>query len=122
MAKARAPDSFDGVTVRSSMPMLLRCQTAVALPSTYTGFFGRSRARSARTMTYAPAPSVTRQQSCTVKGSETMRAASTSSIVSGPRANASGLSCAQRRAATATSASWRRVVPYWCMWRAARSA
>jgi hypothetical protein len=51
-----------------------------------------------------------------------MRALTTLSRLSSSRATASGLSCAQRRAATATSASWRLVVPYWCMWRAAANA
>ncbi len=43
-------------------------------------------------------------------------------MLSGPRMKASGLSRAQARAATATSASWRRVVPNSCMWREAASA
>jgi hypothetical protein len=42
----------------------------------------------------APPPSVTRQLSRTVSGSLTIREPSTSSIVSGSRENASGLSCA----------------------------
>ena len=41
---------------------------------------------------------------------------------SGSRMKASGFSRAQARAATATSASCSRVVPYWCMWREAARA
>ena len=51
-----------------------------------------------------------------------MRAFSTCSIVSGSFSQASGFSSAHLRAATATSASCSRVVPYWCMWRDAASA
>jgi len=57
-----------------------------------------------------------------VNGSLIIRALSTVSTSSGSLENASGLSCAHLRAATATSARWRRVVPYWYMWRAAISA
>ncbi|MFD0661728.1 hypothetical protein [Thermocatellispora tengchongensis] len=65
---------------------------------------------------------MTRQQSSTDSGLDTIRLARTSSTVSGSRTNALGLSLAHCRAATATSASWARVVPYWCMWRAAARA
>ena len=51
-----------------------------------------------------------------------MRAASTSSIVSGFFSQATGFSSAHWRAATATSASCSRVVPNSCMWREAASA
>jgi hypothetical protein len=51
-----------------------------------------------------------------------MREASTSAMESGSRMNASGFMPAQARAATATSASWRRVVPNSCMWRDAAKA
>src|SRR3974377_1346473 len=44
---------------------------------------------------------------------------STSSIVSGSRIIARGLSCAHLRVATATSARCSLVVPYSCMWRIA---
>jgi hypothetical protein len=80
------------------------------------------RARSVRTTSSAPPPSVTRQQSRTVSGELTMRLASTSSMLSGPRSKAPGCSRAHARAATATSASCSRVVPNSCMWRAAASA
>ena len=73
-------------------------------------------------MTIAAPPSVTRQQSRTVSGLDTMRDASTSATLSGPRMKACGLRLAQARAATATAASCSRVVPYWCMWREAASA
>ncbi|MNT24348.1 hypothetical protein D3C72_1598150 [compost metagenome] len=43
-------------------------------------------------------------------------------MLSGSRIIASGFSCAHLRAATATSARCSRVVPYWCIWRAAASA
>src|SRR5690606_41113803 len=79
--------------------------TAVQLPSTYTGFCLSDFARSDRTRTTAPAPSVTKEQSRTVSGSDTMRADSTSSMVSGSRIRASGLSWAHLRAATAISRS-----------------
>ena len=59
----------------------------------------------------APPPSVTRQQSRTVKGVLTMREDSTPSMVSGFFSQAAGLSCAHSRAATATAAICSRVVP-----------
>ena len=61
-------------------------------------------ARSGRVSTTAAAPSVTRQQSSLPSGSEIIRALTTSSMVSGSLTNASGLSPAHPRAATATSA------------------
>jgi hypothetical protein len=110
------------VTVRSGIWEMARCQCDSPAPSRYTGGRGRSLARPAEVTTSDPPPSVTRQQSSTDSGLETIRLASTPSTVSGSRTNALGLSIAHRRAATATSASWVRVVPYWCMWRAAASA
>jgi len=73
-------------------------------------------------MTNAAPPSVTRQQSRTVSGLDTMREPSTSAMPRGPRVKAAGFRLAQARAATATSASCSRVVPYSCMWREAASA
>src|SRR5215475_11869247 len=52
-------------------------------PSTYTGGWLRSRARAALVTTSAPPPSVMMQQSSRCSGEETMRDASTSSIVIG---------------------------------------
>ena len=43
-------------------------------------------------------------------------------MVSGFFSQAAGLSNAHSRAATATAASCSRVVPYWCIWRAAAIA
>ena len=95
---------------------------AVPMPSRWTGARGKCRARSDVVMISAAPASVTRQQSRTVNGSTTGREASTSSTVSGSRMKAAGFSAAQRRAATATSASCSRVVPYSCMCREAASA
>ena len=51
-----------------------------------------------------------------------MREESTPSMVSGFFSQATGLSSAHSRAATATAASCSRVVPNSCMWREAASA
>ena len=104
------------------MLVIARCQWAMAPPSTGTGGRFRSRARSGEVRITAPPPSVTRQQSRTVKGSLIGREFRTSSIESGSRRKASGFMAAQPRAAVATSASCSRVVPYSCMWREAASA
>ena len=69
MAKARAPDTTPGVTVRSGIWLMTTWSVAVAAPSTYTGGLRSERARSALVMTKAPAPSVTRQQSRRCRGS-----------------------------------------------------
>jgi len=53
---------------------------------------------------------------------ETIRALRQSATANSPLANASGLRLAHCRAATATSASCSRVVPYSCICRAAASA
>lgn len=110
-AKACGPEIAAPVTVRSGMELISRWVTAWAAPSTWTGALAQSFARSARTITTAAAPSLNRQQSRTVSGSDTIRAFSTSSTLSGSRTAASGFSCAHCRAATATSASCSRVVP-----------
>ena len=91
-------------------------------PSTGTGCFAMSRARSVRVITMAPPPSVIRQQSRTVNGSLTGRAFSTSAMVRGFFSHATGLSNAHSRAATATSAICSRVVPNSNMWREAAIA
>ena len=104
------------------MRAIERCECASPAPSSTTGGRRSARARSVRVTTSAPPPSVTRQQSRTVSGELTIRLPSTSSMLSGSRANASGCRRAHARAATATSASCSRVVPYSCMWRAAASA
>ena len=62
----------------SGIAEICRCQQAVAVPSTCTGFCGSVLARSLRTSTKAPAPSVTRQQSRTVSGLAIMLPASRS--------------------------------------------
>ena len=64
------------------------------------------------------------QQSSRWKGVATIREARTSSAVYGPRPYiiASGLVVPLLRMVAATSASWREVVPYSCMCRAATSA
>ena len=122
MAKARGPDSTAGVETRSGICEMCRCDCASPTPSTYTGSVRRSWARSLEVSTTAPPPSVSRQQSNADSGLETIRDARTSSIVSGDRTKAFGFIAAQARAATATSARSRRVVPNWYMCRSAASA
>ena len=70
-----------------------------------------SRARSAEVTMMAPPPSVTRQQSRTVRGVESMGAANACSMVMGSFSQALGFISAHCRAATTTSASCSRVVP-----------
>src|SRR3546814_19843708 len=91
-------------------------RTDTLLP--YTALFRSGRALSARVMTIAAAPSVTRQQSFTESGLLITRDSRQSSIVSGPFAKASGFPVSHRLAATATPASRARVVPYSCTWSA----
>ena len=93
--------------------------SAFPVPSTYTGGFGKSRARSAEVTMQAPPASVTRQQSSRLNGQAIMRERSTSSMVIGSRANAFGLSAAHLRVATATSAICSLLVPNSCMCRVA---
>ena len=81
-------------------------------PSTRIGFLAASFARAPVVRTTAPPPSVSRQQSSLCRGSLIMGDSSTSSMVSGSRDQALGLSRAHSRAATATSASCSAVVPY----------
>jgi hypothetical protein len=94
----------------------------LAGPQQVDGGSLRSLALSDLVTIAAPPPSVTRQQSRTLRGEETMREESTSSTVRSSRMNAFGLSFAHPLAATATSASCPRVVPYSCMWRDAARA
>src|SRR3546814_2210098 len=63
MASARGADSAAAVVVTSSACEIAFHQVAAAAPRTGTGGRGPWRARSARVMTIAAAPSVTRQQS-----------------------------------------------------------
>src|SRR5688572_15171130 len=122
MANAFGPDSAAAVTVRSGMFEIVAWESASPTPSTYAGLLRSDFARAAEVSTIAPPPSTTRQQSRTVNGYDTMRAFSTSSIVSGSFSHALGFLSAHLRAATATSASCSRVVPNACMWRAAAIA
>ena len=122
MSAARLPDSSAAVRVKSGIMVMLRCQCACAAPIRWTGLCGKSFARSALVMITAPPPSVTRQQSSSPIGSQIMRALTTSSTVRSSRIVASGFIFAHWRAATATSASCSRVVPYSCMCRAVAKA
>jgi hypothetical protein len=72
------------VRVSSGMALIMAWVWLVPAPSTGTGGLRRSRARSARVSTTAPAPSVTRQQSSLCSGLASMGEASTSSTLSGP--------------------------------------
>ena len=122
IAYARAEDSVAAVVVMSGSAAIERCQCASPAPSSTTGGRRSARARSVLVTSSAPPPSVTRQQSRTVSGELSMRLASTSSMLSGSRANAPGCRRAHARADTATSASCSRVVPYSCMCRVAARA
>src|SRR3546814_16447755 len=103
MAEARGPDSAAAVVVTSSACEIAFHQVAAAAPRTGTGGRGPWRARSARVMTIAAAPSVTRQQSFTESGLLITRDSRQSSIVRGPFAKASGLPFAHPLSAPATS-------------------
>ena len=122
MAKASGPDLAAAETVRSGIWLMCQWVWLSAAPRMRMGFFAASRARAAVVTMQAPPPSVTRQMSLRCSGSLIGRAFRQSSMVSGSRDQALGFFWAQSRAATAISASWARVVPYWCMWRAAISA
>src|SRR3546814_19756021 len=99
-AEARGPDWAAAVVGTSSACETAFPQAAAAAPRTGTGGRGPWRARSARVMTIAAAPSVTRQQSFTESGLLITRDSRQSSIVSGPFAKASGLPFAHPLAAT----------------------
>ena len=115
MPNALAPDWRAAVVSRSGWPISWWA-TASPQPSSSTGAFGRSRARSADVTTTAPPPSLMMQQSSRCSGSEIMRLASTSSTVIGWRILAAGLSDAWWRMVTAISASCSEVVPKRCWW------
>jgi hypothetical protein len=104
------------------MLLMVRWLMASPVPSTKAGGLRSDLARSAEVTTSAPPPSVTRQQSRTVSGWLTMRAARTSCTVSGSCSHAFGFFNAHWRAATAISASCSRVVPNSWKWRDAASA
>ena len=64
IAKAAGPDTAPAVVVKSGIWVIdWAWSPHEDAPSTHTGGFARSRARSSEVMTKAPAPSVTRQQS-----------------------------------------------------------
>ena len=58
------------VVVRLGIDDIAKCVVDSAAPSTYTGLLLKSLARSARTITMAAPPSVSKQQSLTPNGSE----------------------------------------------------
>ena len=119
MSNACRPDTRPAETVRSGIWAMCQWVWLSPAPNTRTGRFLASRAREAPVTTSAPPPSVTRQQSRRRSGSQIIRDDSTSSMDSGSRDHAFGLSAAHRRAATAISASCADVVPYSCICRAA---
>src|SRR3954451_4856629 len=82
------------------------------IPRTYTGLFGRSRARSAEVMITAPAALVFGQQSSRRNGSAIMREAWWSLMVIGVRNAALGLRLACLRQATEMAPNCSLVVPY----------
>ena len=112
MPNASRPETTPGLTVRSGICEMCQWLWLSPAPSTRTGRFAASRLRAAVVITTAALPSVIRQQSRRRKGLLTISDARTSSTLSGSRTNAFGLSCAHRRAATATSAICAAVVPH----------
>src|SRR5687768_17076857 len=122
IAKAGGPEIRAGPWVRSGICEIRLWSSASPIPSTRIGWDLRSRARSALVSTTPPPASVTRQQSSRLNGQQIIRELSTSSTVIGSRYIAFGLRPAHLLVATAISASWSFVVPYWAMWRDAASA
>ena len=114
-ANASAPLATAADDVKSGHWLMFQCVCAPAAPSTYTGGWRRSRARSAVVRTTAPPPSEITQQSSLCSGSAIMRELTTSSTLRGSRYIALGFSRAYSRTPTAISASCSDVVPNSCM-------
>ena len=74
-----------GDSVKSSHSLIVVCDVASPVPSTHTGAFAQSRARSSVVSTTAPPPSERMQQCSFVNGSAIIGDDCTSSIVIGSR-------------------------------------